>query len=113
GLSQEQLSGANEARHTHNLENAKASATIDTLEVIAQRLGHDPVALLAYASHVERAGSLDQYMEYLRHELLRIAELGIDAQIDQHYQESELITHKPGRRTDPMKVEAVLHARAA
>ena len=45
--------------------------------------------------------------------MLRIAELGIDDQIDQHYKEGKLITHKPGRRTDPMKVEAVLHARAA
>ncbi|GLO55036.1 hypothetical protein PPUJ20066_10720 [Pseudomonas putida] len=113
GLSQEQLSGANEARHTHNLENAKASATIDTLEVVGKRLGHDPVALLAYASRVERGMTLDQYMAYLSEELRRIADLGIDAEIDQHYKDGEVITHKPGRRTDPVKVEAVLRAKAA
>lgn len=113
GLSQEQLSGAAEARHTHNLENAKASTTIDTLELVAQRLGLDPVALLGYASRIERGESLDEYLAYLKVEMLRIAELNIDAQIDQHYKDGEVITHKRGRRTDPSKVDEVLQAKAA
>ncbi|WP_460044607.1 helix-turn-helix domain-containing protein [Pseudomonas sp. S2_H01] len=54
GLSQEELSGAVEARHVHNIENAKSSITLDRLETIAQRLDVDPVALLAYASKVEK-----------------------------------------------------------
>lgn len=113
GLSQEELSGAAEARHIHNLENAKASATLNTLELVAQRLGHDPVALLGYASRIERGETLDQYLAYLKQEMLRIAELGVDAHVDQHYKDGEVITHKRGRRTNPSKVDEVLQAKAA
>lgn len=113
GLSQEQFSGVVEARHIHNLENAKASATLATLETLAGRLGIDPVALLAYASRLEKSLTPAQYAEYLNSELQKIAELGIDAQISNHYRDGDLIIQSPGRRTDPAKVQAVLEAKAA
>lgn len=89
GLSQEQFSGAVEARHIHNLENAKASATLVTLETLAGRLGIDPVALLAYASRLEQGVTPAQYVDYLNSELQKISDLGIDAQIADHYRDGD------------------------
>lgn len=37
-FSQEEMSGSMEARHLHNIENARLSVTIDKLEAIAGRL---------------------------------------------------------------------------
>lgn len=113
GLSQEQFSGSVEARHIHNLENAKASATISTLETLAERLDIDPVALLAYASRLEKGTSADQYLAYLQTQMRKITDLGIEEHIEQHYRDGDVVTHSPGRRTDPAKVKAVLDAKAA
>ncbi|GLO51393.1 hypothetical protein PPUN110474_27930 [Pseudomonas putida] len=41
---------------------------------------------------------------------LVIVELGIDVVHDQHYKGGEMITHKPDRRTNASKVNAVLEA---
>ncbi|MNH10025.1 helix-turn-helix protein [compost metagenome] len=113
GLSQERFSGSVEARHIHNLENAKASATIATLETLADRLDIDPVALLGYASQVEKGFTTSQYQAYLQSEMHKISELGIDQKIALHYRDGDVVTHSPGRRTDPAKVKAVLDAKAA
>jgi len=113
GLSQEELSGAVEARHVHNIENAKSSITLDRLETIAQRLDVDPVALLAYASQVEKGITAREYIGLLGNELEKLAALGINERIHEYYQKGDVVTHKPGRRTDPAKVKAVLEAKMA
>jgi transcriptional regulator with XRE-family HTH domain len=113
GLSQEELSGAVEARHVHNIENAKTSITLDRLETLAQRLEVDAVALLAYASRVEKGLGAREYSDLLQAEIERLEVLGINERIHEYYQEGEVVTHKPGRRTDPAKVKAVLDAKMA
>lgn len=113
GLTQEGFSGSTEARHIHNLEHAKASATLSTLETLAGRLEIDPVALLAYASRIEKGLSSAQYLDFLQQEMLKIDGLGIEQQVPDHYRDGEVVTHRPGRRTDVAKVNAVLEAKAA
>ncbi|MBF4211019.1 XRE family transcriptional regulator [Pseudomonas donghuensis] len=113
GLSQEEFSGAVEARHIHNLEYGKTSVTIGTLETLAGRLEVDPIALLAYASRLERNVSPEQYMETLQEELQKISRLGVDEQIRQQYQEGDELKPKTGRRTDPAKLAAVKDAKAS
>lgn len=113
GLSQEELSGAVEARHVHNIENAKSSITLDRLETLAQRLEVDAVALLAYASRMEKGLGAKDYSDLLQSELERLEVLGIKERIHEYYQDGDVVTHKPGRRTDPAKVKAVLAGKTA
>jgi transcriptional regulator with XRE-family HTH domain len=113
GLSQEQFSGAVEARHIHNIEHAKTSLTLDTLETLSGRLDIDPVALLAYAARIEKSMSAAQYLEYLESELIKLSAMGIEAEINEHYRDDDVVTHRPGRRTNPVKMNAVLAGKAA
>lgn len=112
GLSQEQFSGTVEARHIHNLEHAKSSPTLDTLETLAGRLSIDPLALLCFAARLERGENQAQYIEFLQKEMQKISDLDIEAQIHEHYRDGDVITHKPGRRSNQARVEAVLKAKA-
>lgn len=113
GLSQEELSGVVEARHVHNLEHAKSSITLDTLEALADRLQTDPVALLALSARIESGVPTVEYLAHLQLELQKLAELGIEDKIAEYYRDGEVLTQKRGRRSDPDKVTAVLEAKAA
>jgi transcriptional regulator with XRE-family HTH domain len=113
GLSQEEFSGVVEARHIHNLEHAKSSITLDTLETLAARLDIDPVALLAFSARIESGSSTADYVEFLQSEFQKLLALGVEEQIGEHYRDGNVVTHKPGRRTDPAKVSAVLEAKAS
>ncbi len=109
GLSQEQLATAVEARHLHNLEHAKSSVTLDTLEGIAKRLDVDAVALLAVASKYERQQSTADYLLFLSDEIQKLEQLGVLASLPNEFQDGDLRTGKAGKRPVPAdKIQAVL-----
>ncbi|VVN80609.1 MULTISPECIES: helix-turn-helix domain-containing protein [Pseudomonas] len=109
GLSQEQLAAAIEARHLHNLEHAKSSVTLDTLEGIAKRLDVDAVALLAVASKYERQQSTADYLLFLSDEIQKLEQLGVLASLPNEFQDGDLRTGKAGKRPVPAdKIQAVL-----
>lgn len=113
GLSQEQLATAVEARHLHNLEHAKSSVTLDTLEGIAERLDVDALALLAMASSYERQQSTADFLSFLSREIQKLEELGVMASLPSEFQDGDLRTGKAGKRPVPAeKIQAVLAYKA-
>ena len=112
GLSQEQLATAVEARHLHNVEHAKSSVTLDTLEGIAKRLDVDAVALLAMASRYERQQSTADFLSFLSDEIQKLEELGVLASLPGEFQGGDLRTGKAGKRPVPAeKIQAVFACR--
>ena len=113
GLSQEQLGGAVEARHLHNLEHAKSNITLDMLERISARLDVDPIALLAMASSYERQESLVEYISHLQAEMKKLEALGVLSSFPSHFEGDELVTGKAGKRPiSAEKIQAVLACKA-
>lgn len=108
GLSQEQLATAVEARHLHNVEHAKSSVTLETLEGIAKHLDIDVLALLATASSYERKESTADFLSFLGDEIQKLEQLGVMASLPSEFQDGDLRTGKAGKRPVPAeKIQAV------
>ena len=113
GLSQEQVASAVEARHLHNVEHAKSSVTLDTLESIAERLDVDVLALLALASSYERQQSTADFLSFLSDEIQKLEQLGVLASLPSEFQDGDLRTGKAGKRpVSPEKIQAVIACKA-
>jgi len=112
-LSQEQMSGSVEARHLHNIENARSSITIDKLEAVAARLDVDPAALVVLASALAKGLSDEQMLELLRKEFQKVEALGVRERLAEHYQNGKVTRVRPGRQIDPQKLAAIRQAKAA
>ncbi|MBF8776282.1 MULTISPECIES: helix-turn-helix domain-containing protein [Pseudomonas putida group] len=112
-FTQEQMSGSVEARHLHNIENARSSITLDKLEAIAQRLEVDPAALVVLASALSNGLSDEEVLERLRLEFKKLDALGSRERLTEHYREGQVVRVKPGRQIDPEKLEAIRQAKAA
>ncbi len=108
GLSQEQLATAVEPRHLHNIEHAKSSVTLDTLEGIAKRLDVDVLALLAMASIYERQQSSADFLSFLSGEIQKLEQLGVLVSLPSEFQDGDLRTGKAGKRPVPAeKIKSV------
>lgn len=111
-LTQEQLSGSVEARHLHNIENARSSITLERLEAVSSKLGIDPAALVVLASALEKGVSDDQILESLRQEFAKLDALGVRDHIGEHYKDGKVTRVRPGRQIDPQKLAAIRLAKA-
>ena len=108
GLSQEQLATVVEPRHLHNIEHAKCSVTLDTLEGISKRLDVDVLALLAMASIYERQQSPADFLSFLSGEIQKLEQLGVLVSLPSEFQDGDLRTGKAGKRPVPAeKIQAV------
>lgn len=112
-LTQEQLSGSVEARHLHNIENARSSITIERLEAVSSKLDIDPAALIVIASALEKGMSDEQILDFLRVELAKLDALGVRDRIGEHYQDGKVTRVRPGRQIDPHKLAAIRQAKGA
>lgn len=112
GLSQETFHGRVEARHISNIENAKSSPTLATLEELASALGIDLVAILAAASAFEKGLDLKEYLRYLAAEAGRLESLGVLEKIDGEFEAGKLVTAHPRVRSSSLNKTAVLKCRA-
>lgn len=112
-LSQGQLGDAVEASHLHNLEHAKSNITLEMLERISARLDVDAIALLAMASCYERQESLAAYLVHLQTEMKKLEALGVLSSLPSHFEGSNLVTGKAGKRPIPSeRIQAVLACKA-
>ncbi|NIE77109.1 helix-turn-helix transcriptional regulator [Pantoea sp. Ap-967] len=111
-LSQEEMSGSVEARHLHNIENARSSVTITKLEAVAAKLDIDPAALVVLASALEKGLTDQQMLELLKAEFQKVDALGARDSISEHYRNGKVIRVQPGRQIDPQKLAAIRQAKA-
>ncbi|HDS1792738.1 helix-turn-helix domain-containing protein [Pseudomonas putida] len=112
-LSQEQLSGSVEARHLHNIENARSSITLDKLQAISDKLEIEPAALVVLATALEKGMSDEQILDLLRIEFAKIDALGARDRINEYYQNGKVTRVRPGRQIDPQKLASIRKAKAA
>ncbi|EOG8379204.1 helix-turn-helix domain-containing protein [Pseudomonas aeruginosa] len=90
GLTQEQMSGAVEARHLHNIENARSSITIDRLEAVATKLEIDPATLIVLASALSKGLTDEQMLEVIQHEFQGLNTIGAREHIADHYEDGKV-----------------------
>lgn len=112
GLSQEDFQELIDPRHVHNLEHAKSSVTLDTLENVSTVLTVDPVALLALASSYARGISTEAFVTHLAAELEALKALGVEAGMADEFKDGVIAPRRPGKRTSDEKVVAVLQCKA-
>ena len=112
GLAKEDFHGQLDAKHVYNLEHAKTSVTLDTLEILAERLNIEPLALLAVAASYEKQQSPEDFLKYLNEEIKTLKDLGVLEGLPTQFLDGALKPRLPGQRTPPEKVDAVLRCRA-
>lgn len=111
GLSKDDFQGLVDPKHVYNLETAKSGVTLDTLEAIASVLQVDALTLLTVAASLERGQSHKDLLVHLEDDGHQLAELGVLARWNGEFEDGLLVTTKPGRRTPPETVEAILACR--
>ncbi|MCE0952402.1 MULTISPECIES: helix-turn-helix domain-containing protein [Pseudomonas] len=111
GLSKDDFQGLVDPKHVYNLETAKSGVTLDTLEAIASVLQVDALTLLTVAASLERGQSHSDLLLYLKNDGQQLAELGVLTKWYGEFEDGSLVTTKPGRRTPPETVEAILACR--
>lgn len=112
GLNKDDFQALIDPRHVYNLETARSGVTLDTLEAVASVLQVDALTLLTVAASLERGQSHSDLLSHLENEGQRLAELGVLAKWQGEFEGGSLVTTKPGRRTPPETVEAILVCRA-
>lgn len=112
GLSKDDFQGVVDPRHMFNLENAKASVTLDTLEALASVLKIDPLTLLTVAASLDRGLAHEDLLQHLRTQVEQLAELGVIAKWPDAFKDGALLPMEAGRKTPAKKIEAVLACRA-
>ncbi|WP_247256900.1 helix-turn-helix domain-containing protein [Pseudomonas moorei] len=112
GLTKDDFPGQLDAKHVYNLENAKSSATLDTLEMLAETLEVEPLALLVIAASFEKYQTPEDFLKYLNKETKKLKDLGVVEGLPAQFKDGVLIPRKTGMRTPKEKIEAVLRCRA-
>lgn len=113
GLAKEDFPGLLDAKHVYNLENSKASATLDTLEMLSSALDVDPIALLVVAASYERYQSPEDFLKFIGKQTKMLREMGVVDDLPGQFRKDVLVPRPAGRRTSEEKVKAVLRCKAS
>jgi transcriptional regulator with XRE-family HTH domain len=111
GLNKDDLQGVLDQKHIYNLENARSSVTLDTLEELACALGIDPLTLLTVAASLDRSQSHEQLLEHLGEQGNELDAMGIMKKRPSEFQVGILVPMPAGRRTPLPKIQAILACR--
>ncbi|WP_235595613.1 helix-turn-helix domain-containing protein [Pseudomonas syringae] len=74
----------------NNIEHAKSSVTLSTLENLAAVLDIDPVALLAVASSHDKKLTSKEFLKYLVGEIGKLEKLGVLETLDGEFKDGKL-----------------------
>lgn len=111
-LSQEDFQGRVEARHMNNIEHAKTSVTLTSLENLAIVLNIDPVALLAVASSHDKGLTPKEFIKHLTAEIGKLKKLGVLEKLDGEFKEGKLDAVHPRIRSSTANRAAVQKCKA-
>ena len=112
GLSKDDFQGQLDPKHVYNLENAKTSVTLETLEILASTLEVDPLTLLTLATSLDRKQTHEELLKHLSKEVRMLSDLGVVANWSGQFKNGSLLSLPAGKRTSPEKIEAVFACRA-
>jgi transcriptional regulator with XRE-family HTH domain len=111
GLSKDDLQGVLDPKHIYNIENARSSVSLDTLEELASALGIDPLTLLTVAASLDRGQSHEQLLKHLGEQGNELDALGVSRKWPSEFQDGLLVPMQAGRRTPIPKIKAILVCR--
>ena len=112
GLSKDDFRGQIDPKHVYNLENAKTSVTLETLETLAASLRVDPLTLLTLAASLDRNQTHEELLSHLSKEAKRLSDLGVVAKWPSQFKNGLLLPLPAGKRTSPERIEAIFACRA-
>lgn len=112
GLSQEDFHGRVESRHMNNIEHAKSSVTLSSLENLAAVLDIDPIALLAVASSHDKKLTSKEFLKYLASEISKLEKLGVLEKLDGEFRDGKLDSIHPRIRSSALNRAAVQKCKA-
>lgn len=112
GLSQEDFHGRVETRHMHNIEHARSSPTLSTLEDLSAVLEVDLVALLAAASAHARHQTPKEFLRDLAGEIGKLEKLSIFDRLEGEFTDGKLHSVHPRVRSGELNLAAVLKCKA-
>lgn len=111
-LSQEDFHGRVEPRQLSNIEHAKSSPTLSTLEDISAVLDINLVALLAAASSYARRQTPKEFLKDLAGELAKLQKLGVLDNLDGEFSDGKLHSVHPRIRSKEINRAAILKCKA-
>lgn len=112
GLSKDDFQGRIDPKHVYNLENAKSSVTLETLETLASTLQVDPLTLLTLAASLDRNQTHEDLLKHLGKEAMQLSDLGVAAKWSSQFKDGVLLPLPAGKRTSPERIDAILACRA-
>lgn len=107
GLTKDDLQGVLDQKHMYNIENARSSVTLDTLEELASALEIDALTLLTVAASLHRGQSHQQLLKRLGEQGSELDALGIMEKWPKEFQDGRLVPMQAGRRTPLPKIQAI------
>ncbi|MEN5139289.1 helix-turn-helix domain-containing protein [Pseudomonas juntendi] len=112
GLTKDDFQGAVDSKHVYNIENARSSVTLDTLELLASVLEVDALTLITVAASLDRGLTHAELLKHLGEQGELLAEKGVLTKWASQFQDGALIPMEAGRKTPLPKVEAIQACRA-
>jgi transcriptional regulator with XRE-family HTH domain len=96
----------------NNIERAKSSPTLSSLEDIAIALGVDLVALVAVASAHDRSQTPKEFLKHLAGEITKLEKLGVLDKLDGEFTDGKLQSVHGRIRSGAANRAAVLQCKA-
>jgi transcriptional regulator with XRE-family HTH domain len=98
--------------HVNNLENGKYSASIDTLESLADVLNVHPLSLLLLSSSLGKDETPEDLLAEIKQELRQLRNLGVVDAFNAQFVDGKLAVRKAGHQVSEERVAAVLACKA-
>lgn len=111
-LSKDDFQAVLDPKHVYNIESARSSVTLDSLELLAGVLEVDPLTLLMLAATLERGISHEDLLKMLSKEIKQLNALGISAKWPSQFENGVLLPMPAGRRTPPEIIKSILKCKA-
>ena len=113
GLKAEDFSSCIDPTHVNNLENAKVSVTLDTLDSVASVLDLKAVSLLLLATSLREHIAPGQLLEELKAEIDSVVALGVVADFESQIENDRLVSRPSGAQVSEERLAAVRACKAS
>ncbi|MBV4516159.1 MULTISPECIES: helix-turn-helix domain-containing protein [Pseudomonas] len=113
GLKVEDFASALEPRHLNNLENAKVSPSLETLQAVARVLGVRAASLLLLEESLRENWALQDLVKELGLEVEELSALGVIASSSSQLENGQLVKRSAGAQVLQDRLAAVLECKAS
>jgi transcriptional regulator with XRE-family HTH domain len=108
GLKAEDFSGHIDPTHVNNLENAKVSVTIDTLEAVASALNMSTISLLVLAESLRNKVTSQEILADVKAQVREFSDAKTTQAFADQFEDGRLVSRPSGAQLAQEKLAAVL-----